>query len=148
MSIRKYEDADFSAVLSIYNKSKLDELKFEDEEFKLLPLDQDEKRLRDLMESDIHVFEADAVVAYGAIYGSEIRALFVDPSKRGSGLGRALLEYLLAKIEGPASLFVAKTNFPAKSLYEAYGFEVASEFLTEYNDQPVWANEMVRAKSF
>lgn len=144
MSIRKYEDKDFSSVLSIYNRSKLDELKFEEAEFTLLPLDQDEKRLSGLMASEIYVTELDDIAAYGAVYGSEIRALFVDPLQRGRGIGKALLELLLSKVEGEARLFVAKTNEPAKALYQAYGFNVIDEFVTDYNGQAVWANEMVR----
>ena len=143
--IRKYQSTDFSAVLSIYNSSKLDELKFEDEVFKLLPLDQDDKRLAGLIESDIYVYELDGIAAYGAVFGSEIRALFVDPSQRGKGIGKSLLEFLLSKIEGEVNLFVAKTNEPAKALYQAYGFDVIDEFLTDYNGQAVWANEMVKA---
>jgi putative acetyltransferase len=39
---------------------------------------------------------------------------------------------------------VAKTNIPAKELYKSYGFKESDEFLTEYNGEPVFANEMVR----
>lgn len=66
------------------------------------------------------------------------------PSARGKGIGKQILEFLLSQINGTASLFVAKTNEPAKELYKAYGFEVSAEFLTDYNGEPVYANEMIR----
>ncbi|MCG9761274.1 MULTISPECIES: GNAT family N-acetyltransferase [Pseudoalteromonas] len=144
MNIREFNENDYPRVLEIYSKSKLDELRFEKKAFKLLPLENDKKRLSALRESKIYVFDDGNILGFGAIFGSEIRALFVCPSARGNGVGRKILEFLLSQICGKANLFVAKTNEPAKELYKAYGFEVSDEFLTEYNGEPVYANEMVR----
>lgn len=144
MSIRKIIESDYPAILDIYARSKLDELRFEDKAFELLPLENDRKRYGELKESDIYVFEDEGVKAYGALFGSEIRALFVHPDIRGKGIGKQLLEFLLSNITGEANLYVAKTNTPAKNLYKNYGFEVFSEFQTEYNGVSVFANEMVR----
>ncbi|NKC20899.1 GNAT family N-acetyltransferase [Pseudoalteromonas sp. S4498] len=144
MNIREFNENDYPRVLEIYSKSKLDELRFEKKAFKLLPLENDKKRLSALRESKIYVFVDGNILGFGAIFGSEIRALFVCPSARGNGVGRKILEFLLSQICGKANLFVAKTNEPAKELYKAYGFEVSDEFLTEYNGEPVYANEMVR----
>lgn len=144
MGIRPFRENDFTAVLDIYAKSKLDELTYERREFVLLPLDQDQKRLAELHESDIYVFEDNGVIGYGALFGSEIRALFVLPDCRGRGIGKLLLKHLLSCIEGPAVLYVAKSNAPAKSLYETFGFKVGEEFETTYNCVSVLANKMVR----
>ena len=157
MKIRKIQEADYPAILHIYSLSKLDELQFEQRVFELLPLDQDEKRFSALSESDIYVledtqfkdgerlFEESKVIAYGAVYGSEIRALFVHPVARGKGAGKVLLEFLLSNITGVANLYIAKTNAPARHLYERYGFKIVNEFQTEYNGVPVLANEMARS---
>lgn len=145
MNIRPFEQHDLSRLLIIYSASKLDELKNEPRTFELLPLDQDQPRLDDLLESDIYVYQIDDVLAYGAVCESEIRALFVHPESRGKGIGKTLLEFLLFKIEGEASLYVAKSNDSAKGLYAAYGFEVTEEFETHYNGIPVLANKMMRA---
>lgn len=144
MKIRAFCATDYQSVLEIYSGSKLDELRFEKKAFELLPLESDEKRLSALKESEIFVYEDGNVLGYGAIFETEIRALFVCPSARGKGIGKAILEFLLSQINGRATLFVAKTNFPAKELYKAYGFEVSDEFLTDYNGQPVFANKMIR----
>ncbi|KZN62822.1 acetyltransferase [Pseudoalteromonas luteoviolacea CPMOR-1] len=144
MSIREFSEKDYPRIFQIYARSKLDELRFDKKGFKLLPLENDEKRLSALKESKIYVFDDGEVRGYGAIFESEIRALFVCPSARGKGIGKQILEFLLLKINGKASLFVAKTNEPAKALYRAYGFAVSGEFLTDYNGEPVYANEMIR----
>ncbi len=145
MKIRAFNDKDYSRILEIYANSKLDELRFEPVEFELLPLEEDEKRLSALKDSDLYVYENGEVLGYGAIFEQEIRALFVCPNARGQGIGKSILEFLLSKINGRTNLFVAKTNWPAKELYKRYGFEISNEFLTDYNGTPVYANEMVRS---
>lgn len=82
MNIRKYCEDDYKDILEIYSKSKLDELLFEKTEFELLPLESDEKRLTQLMESEIFVYAEKQVIGYSAVYRSEIRALFVHPDNR------------------------------------------------------------------
>ncbi len=145
MNIRPFRDNDFPEVLDIYANSKLDELRFEIEGFDLIPLEEDEARLAGLKESDIYVYEEGGVMGYGALCGSEIRALFVCPSVRGKGIGKSLLDFMLLNETGAVSLFVAKTNVPAKRLYNSFGFEITDEFETEYNGVSVWANKMVRS---
>lgn len=145
MTIRLYETQDRSDILGIYAASKLDELKFETAIFELLPLESDKKRLAELMESDIYVYDdGNSIIAYGAIYGCEVRALFVHPSERGHGVGKRLLKYLLFRINGSASLYVAKSNSPAIKLYKNFGFSVCGEFETSYNGIAVLANKMIR----
>ena len=143
MKIRKYKENDCASVLEIYTKSKLDELAFESVKFELLPLENDTKRLAQLKESDIYICEDNGVVGFGAVHDNEIRALFVHPNARGRGLGRNIFEYLLSKVSGITTLYVAKTNSPAKRLYKSYGFYEADEFETNYNGVPVIANKML-----
>ena len=143
MSIRAYKQSDLYSLHDIYNQSKLDELKFEDQVFTLLPLEKDQERFNKLMESNIYVYqEQDEVIAFAASYQNEIRALFVLSNHRGKGIGKRLLEYLLANIQGLACLYVASTNHSAKSLYEQYGFSVTSSFDTTYNGVVVTAQKM------
>lgn len=103
------------------------------------------------MESDIYVYQqsqtnGQIMMAYGAVYQSEIRPLFVHPEHRGKGVGKALLEYLLLCIKGEVCLYVAKSNHEAKALYGTYGFKVTDEFETQYNGVAVMANKMVCAE--
>ncbi|WP_444924923.1 GNAT family N-acetyltransferase [Microbulbifer sp. DLAB2-AF] len=141
--IRTFIATDFPRILEIYTLSKLDELRFEAVEFEFLPLEKDAKRLSALRESDIYVYEDETILGYGAMFQQEIRALFVCPSARGEGVGKLMLEFLLAKVSGQAKLFVAKSNWPAIKFYQKFGFETTKEFIAEYNGTPVQAIEMV-----
>ena len=57
MGIRAYIQTDLVSIFDIYDRSKLDELKFEDKTFALLPLESDDVRLSELMESEIYVHQ-------------------------------------------------------------------------------------------
>ncbi|MES2676106.1 MAG: GNAT family N-acetyltransferase [Pseudomonadota bacterium] len=140
--IRKYINTDFSEILKIYSLTKLEELRFEPEEFIFLPLDADEKRLKAFQECEVFVYEEAEIVGYCAFFGNEIRALFVLPQFQGKGVGKNMLEFMLTNIQGAASLNLAASNFPAKSLYESFGFVVTSKFVAEYNGKSVLAIAM------
>ena len=62
-------------------------------------------------------------------------SIAVAPGRRGRGLGKALLEALLAaaREDGFAalSLSVSRTNAPARALYERCGFRIVSDEDTE-----------------
>lgn len=148
MNIRAYTQDDFSAISEIYNRSKLDELKFEDAEFELLPLEEDEERYCSLMESEIYVYQTqDQISGFAAIFENEIRALFVHPNSRREGVGKKLIEFLLSMIQGEPCLYVASSNQPAIDLYQKYGFRITNTFDTSYNQVPVLANKMLLKNS-
>lgn len=148
MSIRVFTQNDLAAIFDIYNRSKLDELKFEDKEFILLPLEKDDVRLSGLMESEIYVYqEQGTIFGFGAVCANEIRALFVPPEHRAKGVGKKLLEFLLLHIKGQPCLYVASTNQPAKYLYQRHGFSVIDTFETTYNQVTVIAQKMARIAS-
>ena len=144
MNIRKYSQRDYHRILAIYAASKLDELRYENTVFELIPLDKDKIRLAQLIESDIYIYETNTIVGFCAYLGSEIRALFVDPDSRGKGIGVSLLEFMLSHINDEATLYVAASNYPAIKLYQKYGFKIISEFQATYNKQNVVANKMKR----
>ncbi|MGH1484959.1 MAG: GNAT family N-acetyltransferase [Cellvibrionaceae bacterium] len=143
--IRPYTQKDYSGILTIYHQSKLDELRYEKNTFTLLPLNKDSRRLQQLLDSDIYVYEEEQqVIAYAALCDAEIRALFVEPNSRGKGVGRKLLTFLLERAPQSTTLNIAKSNIPAKKLYEQYNFKVIKEFKTDYNGITVSANTMKR----
>ena len=144
MSIRRFTEADLSDLLEIYAQSKLDELRFEKRRFKLLRLEEDPERLPKILESTIYVYEDRGIVGFGALFESQVRALFVSPNARGKGVGKALLSFLLSKNSGEISLHVASSNWPAIGLYRRHGFQTEKEFLASYNGQSVWVSKMVR----
>ena len=143
LRIRPYQDSDLPRIKQIYNVSKLDELRFETQRYTLIPLERDETRFEVFKKSALYIAERDDdVLGFGGRLGSEISMLFVCPAARGFGVGKTLFEFLLGQIDGATNLCVAKSNWPAKRLYQHYGFKVIREFETEYNGIPVIANEM------
>lgn len=142
--IRACKETDYSAIENIYNDSKLDELQFESETFQLLPLKQDTRRHAALMESDIYVYDDQEIKGFIALHEREIRALFVAKEARGNGIGEGLLNFALRKLKaGKVSLYIASSNKLARALYEKHGFQSVEQFQTEYNGQPVMADQMI-----
>ena len=143
MHIRPFHEADLSSIFTIYEESKLDELRFEEGNFQLLPLRQDETRWLKFKQSDVYVYDKSRVVAYCAFSENHIETIYVSREFRRMGIARELLEFMLLKLSGDVSLHVAKNNFPAKKLYEDYGFKVEKEFITSYNGELASAHRMV-----
>lgn len=147
-SIRKYVESDFSSISEIYALCKLDELKYEDKEFEFIALADDRKRLDRLNKSDVYVYEDNNIIAYVAYCDDEITALFVHPDHRRKGIAKQLLEFILAKTPAAVNLNVARSNWPAKTLYSRYGFKDVCEFETSYNGVTVIANTMERCGEY
>ena len=53
MTIRPYRETDFSAILDSYAACKLDELMYEEQSFRLRPLDNDPERLEGFLVSQV-----------------------------------------------------------------------------------------------
>ena len=143
--IRDYCVSDFSAVVAIYNASKLDELKFETKEFTLLPLEQDENRRTALFASMIFVYQEQSTIkGYSAISDNTLQSLYVHPNSRGQGIGRLLLNHALAQLKGEVSLQVVESNIPSKQLYYSCGFVDAQTYDVDYNGAMVRVNKMLK----
>ena len=143
MKIRAFHQEDFQQILDVYAHSKLDELIFEKNNFTLIPLDQDQKRLNAFKASQVFVYEEESISGYLAIDHSEIGSLFVHADHRGKGIGGALLNFALNKIQDNASLHVVSSNTPAKKLYIKQGFKKVEEFVAQYNGLDVLVDKMI-----
>ncbi|NOX42630.1 MAG: GNAT family N-acetyltransferase, partial [Gammaproteobacteria bacterium] len=53
--------------------------------------------------------------------------LFVHPTARRKSIGRELLAFALANLEGVATLNVTATNTAARNLYNQFGFITEKE---------------------
>lgn len=137
MGVRRFTEQDFPAVCRIYAEAKRDELRFESAAFDITPLEQDAIILAAFQESSVLVFEAAEVLAFAALHGSQLRALFVRRDARGGGIGRALLAAAIAAIDGSVTLHVAKSNQGARRFYEDNGFTVVGEIEGQYQGIPI-----------
>jgi len=136
MTVREFADSDFPAVCRIYLEAKHDELQFESGKFDILPLEEDAVILAAFNESTVLVFEEKEVLGFAALYGNQLRAMFVRRDIRGKGVGQALLD---AACSGNKELVlnVAKSNIGARRFYARNGFVVTGENDRIYRDTAV-----------
>lgn len=91
-------------------------------------------------------YSDESLAAYGAISDDgEIITVSVAPEYQGQGLGRKLMNRLLATVGGPVYLQVAKKNIKAIELYRSYGFIQSGE-LPNFYGRGRHAISMVRSK--
>lgn len=69
----------------------------------------------------VAVDEADRPVGFMGMTGMKIDALFVDPSRHGQGVGRALVNHVRRR-EPALELDVNEQNQQARAFYERLGF--------------------------
>jgi GNAT superfamily N-acetyltransferase len=78
---------------------------------------------------EVHVFDQDGrVVAFAAVDGNELRAIYVDPPAQGAGVGSALLEAAVAALRAAshaeAFLWTFEANGLARAFYERHGWQL------------------------
>jgi putative acetyltransferase len=136
MPVREFTETDFSAICSIYLEAKRDELQFESGKFDIVPLNEDAVILAAFKESAVLVFEDKEVLGFTALYGNQLRAMFVRRDVRGKGVGQALLDAACLESTGLV-LNVAKSNVGARRFYARNGFVAIGEDGRIYGDTPV-----------
>lgn len=80
---------------------------------------------------------ADTIPNHGAPLG-HLKDIAVAPAHRGEGIGRLLLSEALSRLYvdgvGRVKLEVRRSNHPARSLYEEFGFELHHVSPSYYDD--------------
>lgn len=123
--IREYNTGDTDALIAIWNNAEPLAHPF------LSDAVRDQVR-RDtvniyLPNAETWVLESDgAPVGFIAMIGTEIGGLFLDPSEQGKGLGRQMVDHIVA-LKGPLTVEVFKDNKIGLPFYERYGFVVTGE---------------------
>ena len=123
--MREYNTDDTDALITIWDKAEPLAHPFLSDEVR------DQVR-RDtvniyLPNAETWVLENDGTpVGFIAMIGTEIGGLFLDPSEQGKGLGRQMVDHVVA-IKGPLTVEVFKDNKIGLPFYERYGFVVTGE---------------------
>lgn len=123
--MRGYKTSDTDALISIWDKAEPLAHPFLSDEVR------DQVR-RDtvniyLPNAETWVLENDGTpVGFIAMIGTEIGGLFLDPSEQGKGLGRKMVDHIVA-IKGPLTVEVFKDNKIGLPFYERYGFVITGE---------------------
>jgi ribosomal protein S18 acetylase RimI-like enzyme len=141
MTVRDYTTADFAAVCRIYLDAKPAELKFEAGKFTVTPLEDDAVIQAAFNESVVSVYDDGEVQGFAAVFDGQLRAMFVQGSARGKGVGQALLNAVLT--EG-MSLNVARSNMDAIRFYEKNGFVIVGSTTRQYSGIGVLYAQMRR----
>lgn len=121
ISVRPYKDSDWADISRIHDAARLDELGGAGLLDAYLSL-ADTYENEGLFDDEVWVAELDGRVA-GFLAGSdgEITWAYVDPALYRRGVGRALVEHVLARATGRVELEVLEGN-TARAFYESIGF--------------------------
>jgi ribosomal protein S18 acetylase RimI-like enzyme len=121
ITIRPYEPRDWGDICRIHDAARRDELRDAGLLAAFLDLETTYKQ-EGLFDGDVWIAELDGRVAgFVAASTDEITWAYVDPGLRRRGVGRALVEHVLARAEGSIELDVLDGN-AARAFYEALGF--------------------------
>jgi ribosomal protein S18 acetylase RimI-like enzyme len=136
--IRTYEAPDWASVCKVYDAAKPDELQGLVDRSAILPLADDPQMKALFQASAVDLAEkAGQVLGFAGTRGDTITWLFVHPAHRRKGVAGELLRHILRRLDGVATLHVAKGNQPALRLYEQFGFSAESEFAGHFNGHAV-----------
>ncbi len=125
ISIRDYREADWARLQVIHDAARMDELRLAGLAPAFVPLSTAAQR-EGLFEYALRVAELDGTAAgFAAFTQDELAWLYVDPALSRRGVGRALVEDALERMERPVSIEVLEGNEPALELYRSCGFREA-----------------------
>jgi putative acetyltransferase len=127
--IREYRSEDTDALVAIWRAASELAHPFLTDTF----MEQEAINLRELYfpNAETWVIEDDGKPAgFVALVGDEIGGLFLDPSLHGRGLGKALVDHVVA-LKGPLRVEVFEKNTIGRRFYERYGFEEVSNYVHE-----------------
>lgn len=123
--MRKYKADDADALITIWDNAEPLAHPFLSDDVR----NQVRKDMRNmyLPNAETWVLEADGTPAgFIAMIGTEIGGLFLDPSEHGKGMGRQMVDHIVA-LKGPLTVEVFKDNKIGLLFYERYGFVVTGE---------------------
>jgi putative acetyltransferase len=123
--MRKYKTDDTDALIAIWDTAEPLAHPFLSDEIRT----QVRKDMRNvyLPNAETWVMENNGVpVGFIAMIGTEIGGLFLTPSEQGKGMGRQMVDHIVA-VKGPLTVEVFKDNKIGLPFYERYGFVITGE---------------------
>ncbi len=125
IEIRDYRDDDWSALCEVHDLARVLELEASGLLLAFLTLVETAEP-EGLFSGIVRVAtDDDRQVGFVAVESSEVTWLYVDPRVHRRGVGRALLDDALGRIDGSAEINVLAENAAAIGLYRRAGFEIA-----------------------
>jgi len=125
--IRACTPRDTDRVLEIWEAASRAAHSFLPESF--LVAERREVRDRHLPMAETWLWEEDRrVLGFVSLIGTEVGALFVDPTSQRRGIGRDLMTFAMER-HGALELEVFEENAGARAFYETFGFVVVSGYV-------------------
>ena len=123
MTIVPYSSQYWEDIQKVHDPARKQELAMAGLDAAFLPLTVAAER-EDLFVYHLYVaVEENTAVGFTAFTEDELAWLYVRPDRQRRGIGRALAEYALSRMEeGEKSVEVLCGNEPARSLYRSLGF--------------------------
>ena len=123
MTIVPYTSQYWEDIQKVHDPARKQELAMAGLDAAFLPLTVAAER-EDLFSYHLYVaVEDDTAVGFTAFTEDELAWLYVRPDRQRRGIGRALAEYALSRMEeGEKSVEVLCGNEPARNLYRSLGF--------------------------
>jgi len=133
MHIRAYKESDLNAVLDSWEAATRLAHEFMADNF--IALQRKNVAEVYLPNTDTWVAEVDGdVMGFIALMGSEVGAIFLQPSHHGKGIGKALMDKAQT-LHGNLEVEVFKENTIGRNFYSKYGFELLEEKFHEPTGQ-------------
>ncbi len=133
--IRQYKDSDVDGVLSAWEEASKEAHPFLTEEFQA-QVRIDIPTLY-LPNAETWVVEVEGqVVGFIALIGSEVGAIFLQPSQQGKKLGKLMMDKARA-LRGDLEVEVFEKNTIGRNFYEKYGFSLLEKKLHEPTGEQV-----------
>lgn len=141
-AIRPYRDDDLDQVLEVWYRASLIAHDFLPDGFFEAERRAIGKEWMPVAETIVH--ETDGHVdGFLSLIGAEVGAIFVDPDRQRSGIGRALMDAARAR-RSTLELDVFEANTIGQAFYESYGFEVAGRHADEATGFPALRLRLAR----
>ena len=125
--VRPYREEDIEAMLEAWHAASLLAHPFLPADF----LADEAIRIRDIFlpRSQAWVYEADSRVwGFISLAGNEVGGLFVHPARQRQGIGRALMDHVVALCQ-TIELDVFEANSLGRAFYAAYGFVEVGRYM-------------------
>ena len=138
--IRAYEPSDTEDIVDVWYKASSLAHPFLSDEFQ--EKEKDNIRKIYLPNTETWVYEdGDRLVGFISMIGTQIGAIFLDPSFHRRGIGKAMLDWVVQK-HGDVEVEVFKENEIGRSFYKKMGFRFQREYIHEPTSQIVYCLQL------
>ncbi len=139
--IRKYHPSDIEEVIDTWFQASLLAHPFLDAAF----LEKEKQHIREIYmpNTETWVFEEnDRVTGFISMMGNEVGAIFVQPEKHGTGIGKQLMDHVVLQ-HRELEVEVFEKNSIGRAFYDRYGFKSIKSHIHEETNNKLLSMKFV-----